>query len=372
MSPKSWLVTLGSLFIALGGVPAHAQTYYSLLNGSGEQFVIGGADGPRPWPVQPATTGGSAMSPIGTGAMVPPLLILPNADPARALIQQTSGPDPKQITIPQGVFRRPAPGPTLHGVARYETNALQVRTNADFSGPGFGSAVLKAGGRTGPSVATFTGGSVPGTIRYTKTGAQFGGPAPAKVIAVTRTRVWAYPGPKDMMLPCKHPYYGGSDPCAAQFLESQPNPLVAAGAPVGVEVTTPGVLLMSPYIAVLSVPNTTGLIAQSHSAVGCTGQCGWNPASTVGFPWTTGRITVSQSSVLGDTSFFMITGMDSRVNGVGPITLVSGALSHRSLTGSSAHRGWMRLEVPEPSAALGCVTALAMLGLCHGLLRARR
>ena len=50
-----------------------------------------------------------------------------------------------------------------------------------------------------------------------------------------------------------------------------------------------------------------------------------------------------------------------------------GSLSARALSGPNANRGWLSLTlvVPEPTAALGAVGALAMLGLCHGLVRRR-
>jgi len=51
--------------------------------------------------------------------------------------------------------------------------------------------------------------------------------------------------------------------------------------------------------------------------------------------------------------------------------LVAGTLSRRFTTKANANRAWMRLNIPEPSVALGTVGALAMLGLCHGLARRR-
>ena len=371
MARSGSLLVLGSLCGALlAAAPSSAQPYYSLQNGSGEQFERG----PRPGPVQPATTGGSAMARIGTGTMFPPLLIPKNADPAKALVKQTAGPDPKQLTIPPAALRRRAPGPTLHGVARYEQRVLQVRTNRAFSAPALGSAVLRAGGRTGPPIATFTGppstmsGQLPDVIRYAKTAAQFGGRAQTGVVALSPTKVWANAG---AMLPCKHWAFGGSDSsCLAVTFRSQPGPLAATGAAVGFVTMTPGLIGSKSGVVVVSVPNTTGLIAMSAQAK-CTGCPLTNMATTAGSPWTTGRIQVSQPSGFGGDSVFTITGMDSRVNGVGAISLVSGALSDHRLLGPAAHRGWLRLVVPEPSAALGAVAALGALTLCRALLLVR-
>jgi hypothetical protein len=96
-----------------------------------------------------------------------------------------------------------------------------------------------------------------------------------------------------------------------------------------------------------------------------------NMASSTGYPWTTGMITVSAPLAAGVGEKFTITGMDSRVNGVGTIQLVTGTLSRRTASGPNANRGWMRINVPEPSAALAAGAGLSMLALCHGLARRR-
>jgi hypothetical protein len=90
-------------------------------------------------------------------------------------------------------------------------------------------------------------------------------------------------------------------------------------------------------------------------------------ATSIGFPWTTGRIIVSEPSAYGVYEKFTITGKDSRTPmGAGTISLVAGALSHRKLTGPNANRAWARYTLPEPGAVLGAVAALAVLGICHG------
>lgn len=96
--------------------------------------------------------------------------------------------------------------------------------------------------------------------------------------------------------------------------------------------------------------------------------------NTMGFPWTTGLITLSQGAAV-PPEIFWLSGTDMRVNGVGNISLVSGALSTRHLSGPNGNRGWLTLSLvplPEPTAALGAAAALAVLGLCHGLVRRRR
>ena len=90
-----------------------------------------------------------------------------------------------------------------------------------------------------------------------------------------------------------------------------------------------------------------------------------------GYPWTTGLIIVSAPMAMGGAEIFFLSGTDMRVAGVGNVSLVSGSLSDRFLSGANANRGWVSLTLPEPSAALGAAGAFAMLALCHGLVRRR-
>jgi hypothetical protein len=341
-----------------------APQYYSVAGGL--QFQIGSE---RPMPLQlfPVNTA-TPMNQLVTMTKFPPqLLIAVTPDPAKALIQQTTGPDPKQITIQPGLLRRAATGPKAQGALKFNPRILQVRTNAEFSAPApaLGAAVLRAGGRTGPPVVTYAGPSS-NVIRYMKTAAQFGGTLQAHIDPVTPIRVFVGPLSK---LPCKHPAFGGADMnCQALVFEEQPGSLVAQGAKVGFTAMTPG--SPAPFRVNASIPNTTGLIAKSVSAV-TTGTLS-NKLATAGFPWTTGRIIVSAPEALGDSERFTITGMDSRMDGIGTISLVSGALGNRALTGPNGNRGWLRLTVPEAAPAISTAAALAAVALCHALARRAR
>ena len=343
------------IFTASG---AHA-TYYS-VTGGGAQFQIGHN---RPLPLQ--------NPPIAYGTMFPPLLIPVNPDPAKALVQQTAGPDPKQITIPPGVLHRPAPGAKALGVAFFVPKLLQVRTNIEFSGPApaLGAAVLKAGGRTGPPIVSFPVLPQGSRVRYRKTVAQFGGPLQFRIQPASPIREFHNVGNK---VPCKHPTFGGVDvACQARLLAQYPGTLAPFGAKAGFTTMTPGTPApMSPNVVNASIPNATGLIAKSVSAKK-TGTA-TDMASSAGFPWTTGVVVVSQPSAHGLSEKYTITGMDSRVNGVGTISLVSGAISNRALTGPNANRGWLRLTVPEPGAAISTGAALAMLAVCQSVVGRRR
>ena len=82
--------------IALVFVAQSASAAYYSLTGGGVQFQIG--DGLL-LPIQPTTISGS---PAGTMTMFPPLLVPPNPNPAKALVQQTAGADPKKMTVAPG------------------------------------------------------------------------------------------------------------------------------------------------------------------------------------------------------------------------------------------------------------------------------
>ncbi|MGH8514447.1 MAG: hypothetical protein ACREV8_11020, partial [Gammaproteobacteria bacterium] len=242
---------------------SHAQAWYSLSTNpaeSGGQAQIGGG---LPLPIQAATnmaTGGkggmgtthtplsmiTTMAPIGTGTNVPPLLIPVN--PNKPLVKQTAGPDPKALTVPVGAFRRKSTGAKILGVHLNNPTVFQVRTNIDFSGPApaWGSAMFKAGGRTGAKTTTFMGIPPTSSIRYSNSAARFGGPSRTKIVPNTPILVWAH-GP-NAMAPCTHPDFGGLDSnCQVLMVVAQPMTLAVAGAATAsMADTTPGGFFMSP------------------------------------------------------------------------------------------------------------------------------
>jgi hypothetical protein len=368
---SSKLFRAACMLVALGyAAAAQAQTtYYSVTSGGGQAAIGGGL----PLPIQLA-------SPAYTGTMFPPLLIPPNPNKP---IKQTNGADPKQMTIPVGAFYRKPTGALLIGVSLNNPTVYQVRTNIEFSGPAplNGSAVFKAGGRPGAAVTTHTGPPksvlFPGKIRFTKTTNQFGGFSRTKVVPLSVVRAWAH-GPTGNP-PCKHPAFGGAQSgCVAIIVEAHPMTLAVQGAMTGVVDTTPGGFAMSSpatpsmgqgAVWAASVPKNTGLIGL-HANGGMTAPIS-NMATSAGFPWTTGMLTISQPSAAGTPEVFTITGMDTRMGGVGTISMVSGSLSDRVTSGANSNRGWARYTLPEPGAVLGAAAALAMLGVCHGLVRRR-
>ena len=145
-------------------------------------------------------------------------------------------------------------------------------------------------------------------------------------------------------------------------------PLGEPGASLGaVTNVTPGVALPGSGGAMVSAgPAGTILASVPFAGLTLTNMV----TGSKGVPWTTGLLVLSQPAAVPPEIFYL-SGTDMRIAGVGNISLVSGALSTRALSGPNANRGWLSLTLPEPTAAVGAVGAFAMLGLCHGLLRRR-
>jgi len=97
-----------------------------------------------------------------------------------------------------------------------------------------------------------------------------------------------------------------------------------------------------------------------------------NPATSYGGPWTTGVLTVSQPAALGSAELFVLSGSDARVNGVGSISLVSGSVSDRGVSGPNANRGWLNIqlgvaEIVTPSmSGPGLAAVFGLLALAGG------
>jgi len=364
LESKSLLI---ALLVVLGWAGSSQAQYYSITGGGGQAQI---GDGLL-LPIQPTTISGS---PAGTMTMFPPLLIPPNPNPAKALVQQTAGADPKKMTVAPGAFYKKA-APLILGVALNNPAVFQVKTNIEFSGPApaFGTVNFSAGGRTGGLTTTIVG--VPGaaSIRYSGSVAQFGGPSRTQVLPATVIQLWGHAD--TITAPCKHPALGGSTAnpndvgCIAVMVEAFPMTLALAGAAIASPAeTTPGGFVMTKGVRAVSA-TLMGLIAMSAVA-GMTAPIS-NMATTEGFPFTTGMITISQPAAKGSAEVFTLTGMDSRVAGVGTISLVAGGLSDRVSSGPNANRSWARYTLPEPGAVLGAAAALAMLAFCHGLVRRR-
>jgi hypothetical protein len=96
-------------------------------------------------------------------------------------------------------------------------------------------------------------------------------------------------------------------------------------------------------------------------------------ATSVGFPITTGMLTISVTSVVGATpEIFARSGTDARTaNGQGVVALVTGSMSARSISLGNANPTWITYEIPEPSTIFAFSAGLFALFGCHEWVRRR-
>lgn len=315
-----------------------------------------------------------------------------------AWVAQTSGSDPKQITFPGRLLTHPGGALTL-AVGILGPNVAQVQTNVTVGFPGTGASggTFKAGGRTGAATVTFCPGQsvtaignpgcsvsspsggpgtpqhiLPGFLRYTATGAQFGGAMQGRSGGTISTAfLAAVPSPP---LPCDHaqPTGPAGAPCWIAFVLNAPLPPRVLGGPFGFVATSPGAPPPAPgglRNARLGAAGTILSLTSPGLGAGLA-----NPVTSFGGPWTTGMVTISQSGVAGPPSVFVLTGSDNRVNGFGTISLVAGGLSQRRLHGRAANRGWLNLTIGSttPGLAGWAVGFLAVLLAGAAVWTARR
>jgi hypothetical protein len=383
-----------SLLLALSVAMSAKAADFLLVGGgcgppacSGGNFQIGTG---LPLPAAPIFLGGMAAGTAGT-PFWPPLGIPPGPGASTApttgrtkLISQNLATGlGGTMVVPPGVLSTPAAGvPVKVGVFPTNPAVFQVATTISFAWPAV-TATLAPGGAPGPAVLGTPNAG--GIITYGGGAKAFGGAGQFVVVPG--------PGAGGFRVP---PNAMGAPPIATlwiNFAGAGPTTvmtvlIVGASAPAGVG--QPGAPTAAPSATTMFGPVSPGFGAVNApvGGVGCTMWCvgplgtipsslavgGPAPSNMVtgskGFPWTTGFITVSQPAAVPPEIFFL-SGTDMRVAGVGNVSLVSGALSTRALSGPNANRGWLSLTLPEPSAALGSLGALAMLGLCHGLVRRR-
>lgn len=383
MSFRNRMLGLASLLVALSwSGSVQAQPFYLTAGSGGGELQIGTG---LPLPVGPAGIflGGKAPATAGT-PFWPPLLVgvdtsLPGANWTMSVMQALTSPAGGKLTIPPGLLGKaavPAPLP----IAVFTTNpaVFQVRTTLSFSWPAV-AAVFSAGGAPGsPATTLVIGGPGPGTITYSGSTKAFGGPAQFALAPGPVAGVVAGPailGPNTMGVP---PIATVWINAFAKLPASATKALVAgASNPIGL--AQPGAPLAAPAGTTMwgmggLAAGLAGLVGPMGTILGSVFVAAPVPSNMVtaskGFPWTTGLITVSQPAA-APAEIFFLSGTDMRVAGVGNVSLVSGALSTRALSGPNANRGWLSLNLPEPTAALGSAAALAMLGLCHGVVRRR-
>jgi len=312
------------------------------------------------------------------------------------------------LVIPPAALSRPAPGAPVP-IAVFTTNpaVFQVATSINYAWPSASATLAPSSGPAAGGPTAFGTGLGGGNISYT--GGGFGGPA--------QFAISAGPGAAGGRVP---PNGGGALPVASVWINCAGGlpttvgavAVVGASAPAGVAqpgapITAPTATTMfgplSPGAGPFGALNVTGMTTGTMTGM-CVAFCATPmggiasslslPSVTVptpmggtamlaglsnmvtgskGFPWTTGFITIAQPAAVPPETFWL-SGTDNRVSGVGNISLVSGALSVRNLSGPNANRGWLSLNlaVPEPTTIAGATAALGLLAVGHTMARRRR
>jgi hypothetical protein len=304
------------------------------------------------------------------------------ATPSATVMQPTLAPDPRSMKIAPGQITKPS-GYAYAGQFPNNPALFMVTTtlNVQFpaaagigSPPAPGTVTFKAAGRTGPPTYTFAPPVLAGTMTYKALKAQFGGPGQSSLVPAGGGVGAGIFGVVASPAPCKHTALGGPNPgCLAVKALAAVAPLVAAGAPFGYVNSTSPPSATPPNVYAVGVVST-GTIT-TRLGVGTTPFK--NNATSYGGPWTTGQLIISQPAAKPPEKY-TLTGSDQRVNGFGGISLVSGSLSNRLVSGPNANRGWLDLYVQAPRLPSVSSWGIASLGLgllgigAAGLALARR
>jgi hypothetical protein len=306
-----------------------------------------------------------------TGQPIPNDRIFPV--PSANVLQIKGGPAPIPLIIPPGQLSN-AKVKVNAPQFLANNNLFQVATSLKVVFPS-AKVTFVAGGRTGPPVVTFCPGSVgtgggfgcatvnagiiPGWMRYTATAAQFGGPGQGSLTGYADIAARVAGTPPGVV--------------TAIFARATPHPVVAAGGAFYWMNSTAGAGFPPPNgVGVFNATAGGSLVTtlgQHPTAFGLP-----NPATSWAGPWTTGMISVTNTTA---SETFTLSGSDARtVSGIGSISLVSAAISARGLSGPNANRGWLNLQIGAqavPALSLpGLAAAFGLLALAGGYVLRRR
>ena len=380
MRSRSASVACLLIGLAWAGIAQAQETFLLSPNKSGAQWQIGTG---LKLPIGPEGIFQGGMSPAGAGEV--PILNVPPV-PGATVMQTANG----GLQVPAAAFSRPAAG-TPRRVAVLPSNpaVFQVATSIDHQFPAV-TATFAPQGAPGPATFLTPPDGTGGLIRYSGGEQAFGGPAQFRLGKGSGAGVNGVLSPNGAGEPPNATVWINFDEAVPGAETTQQVAVVGAGFPLGGATTlgAVGASLASPPVTTMWGPGTVRLVSVGdpiccqigtlgtiNSSVPVPGGAPF-PSNQVfaskGFPWTTGLITISNMAAV-PAEVFYLSGTDDRdAQGTGNVTLVSGALSDRALSGPNANRGWVRMLVPEPGAVLGTAGALGMLGLCHSLVRRRR
>jgi hypothetical protein len=391
-------ICLAALIFSFGVAGTAQARTYALASGSGAQLHIGNG---LQLPIQAAATA------LVTGTVFPTLLI-PVANGA-GVEGTTANTINQQITVPPNVLLKQGTQNTV-GVFFSNPTLYAVATNIDYRWPAASAVFSENGVRASNAAVTFIGVAPGNTVRYSSRAAtpakRFGGagafalkPGPAAGLhSDSPVTIFAIANPGPLTPngagggnpPCTHPAFlppnsGGNSACIGALINAMPTGLAAAGQGLtslgfaGAIVTTPGGVsrpnltpngAATPNALSSPQPALSGIVVGKFGAVptgtvsaaaliGPVSNGLTNKATSDGFPFTTGKITISAALANGGAEVFIISGDDQRSTmGGGTLQMVAGAVSARTLSGPNANRAWLRL-VLDPLAPVPAMSTLA-------------
>jgi hypothetical protein len=294
-------------------------------------------------------------------------LVFDSPHPGFTIMGTVQGPN--TVVVP-GVGMSPGGNPVQHLSAGGRSGAATVSYYAGATG--FGTKDTNYGNGVPPGIpivpSAGNGGGVNGVARFTSTGNQFGGVSTGRTGGTAKV-YFNVNAQAAASLPCT-----GGGGCVFGRTTVVPGTTGVAGGPFGGSVN--------------NAANTgfifTGTMGFNGTIVNTGFQLtdgGGNPltfmgqaATSVGFPLTTGRLTIEVTDLAPGAAAekFIRTGIDARDSGGnGVIALVSGSMSARTTSKGNANRTWVTLEIPEPSAIFAASAGLFALFGCHQMVRRR-
>jgi hypothetical protein len=302
-------------------------------------------------------------------------------------------------------YDAPHPGTTKLGAAAATFSGAAIPTSM--------ANVFSAGGRPGPATVTYyanatdfgalatnygsvapgtamqgEGGSrdIKGVARFEATGNQFGGQSIGRAIGTAKVYFNSAPLNPATDLPCKVtasaasgttaqgplvPYNTGTDCLFGLSIVD----LTGSDATVGIAggvfsgFTSASAFMTTKGVFTATIGFNGTIIGQNApvTAAGVNIPFTGQGNRAVGFPLTTGRLSITVTDVVGVTSeMFIRTGVDARdAGGNGVVALVTGSMTARDISGGNANRTWITLEIPEPSAIFAASAGLGGLFGCH-------
>jgi hypothetical protein len=210
---------------------------------------------------------------------------------------------------------------------------------------------------------------VNGVARFVATRNQFGGVSTGRTLGTAKVFFNGVNGGINPAndLPCT-----GGSLCAFQLSTVIPGTTGVSGGPFGGTVNNPAFTTASGVFTGTIGFNGT-IVHVNGPGLGALAFTGQN-ATSVGFPVTTGRLSITVTSMLpaDPSEMWVRTGTDARTaGGNGVIALVTGSMSARNISLGNANRTWTTLEIPEPSAIFAASAGLFALFGCHQLVRRR-